>query len=181
VKDAVIVVDMLNAFVTGELACERAQRIIPNLQALLAAAREADVPVFYANDAHYAEDFELKVWGEHAMKGTEAAQVIPELAPQPGDYVVEKRTYDSFYQTGLDDLLRANNVDRVLITGLHTHMCCRHTSAGAFFRGYNLVAVEDGLDAFEESDHVSGLKYLEEVYGAEVMTTAELIAQWQDK
>jgi len=161
VKDAVIVVDMLNAFVTGELACERAQRIIPNLQALLAAAREADVPVFYANDAHYAEDFELKVWGEHAMKGTEAAQVIPELAPQPGDYVVEKRTYDSFYQ-------------------IHTHMCCRHTSAGAFFRGYNLVAVEDGLDAFEESDHVSGLKYLEEVYGAEVMTTAELIAQWQD-
>jgi nicotinamidase-related amidase len=164
--------------VTGELACERAQLIIPNLEKLLDAAREADVPVFYVGDAHFAQDCELGVWGEHAIKGTEGAEVIPELEPQEGDYVLEKRTYSSFYETGLDDLLRANDVDRVLITGLHTHMCCRHSAAGAFFRGYDITVVEDGCQAFEEEDHQSGLEYMEEVYGADVRTTDEIVDEW---
>ena len=49
-KRAIIVIDMLNDFVTGSIACERAQRIIPPLQKLLAAARESGVPVIYSND-----------------------------------------------------------------------------------------------------------------------------------
>ncbi len=83
--DTVIVLDMVNDFVTGEIAAERAQRIIPTLREdLLPAARENDVRVIYANDAHRPEDTELDVWGEHAMRGTEGAEVIPELTPEEG-------------------------------------------------------------------------------------------------
>ncbi|MEM2385443.1 MAG: isochorismatase family protein, partial [Candidatus Bathyarchaeia archaeon] len=67
---AVIVIDMLNDFVTGDLKCERAQHIIPNLKRLLEAAREHKVPVIYCNDAHYPSDFEVHRWGLHAVKGT---------------------------------------------------------------------------------------------------------------
>jgi nicotinamidase-related amidase len=56
VDKAIILVDMLNDFVTGKLECERAERIIPNLQELVEVARMKNVPVVYSNDAHYEND-----------------------------------------------------------------------------------------------------------------------------
>ena len=178
-SDALIVIDMLNDFVTGKIATDRAERIVPPLDRLLTAAREYGVPVVYANDAHREADFELDVWGEHAMRGTEGAEVIPELAPAPDDHVFEKRTYDAFYETGLDDHLRSLGVDRIVLTGLHTNMCVRHASAGAFFRGYDVAVPEDAVDAFTEADHQGGVEYLDEVYGAAVTTVDDLIDEWR--
>ena len=177
--DAVIVLDMVNDFVTGVIAAERAQRIIPSLRDdLLPAARENDVHVIYANDAHRPEDTELEVWGKHAMRGTEGAQVIPELTPADQDDVFEKRFYDAFYETGLDAHLRSLDVDRVIPTGLHTNMCARHTSASAFFRGYDIAVPKDCVNAFDEEAHQNGLEYLEEVYGATITSADELIEEW---
>lgn len=178
--EAVVVLDMVNDFVTGALECKRAQRIIPNLQTLLDRARAHDVPVIFANDAHLREDFEMELWGEHAMKGTEGAEVIPELTVKDEDYVLEKRTYSGFYDTGLDQLLKGLGVDTLYLTGLHTNMCCRHTAADAYFRGYDLVAVEDGCEAFSEEDHQNGLDYLEKVYGAGIRPTEVIIDRWEN-
>jgi nicotinamidase-related amidase len=58
---AVILVDMLNDFVTGSLKCDRAQHIIPNLRKLIEAARRNDIAVVYSNDAHYPQDHEVIV------------------------------------------------------------------------------------------------------------------------
>lgn len=178
--DAVIVLDMLNDFVTGKIAAERAERIIPTLRDdLLPAARKSDVRVIYANDAHRPEDTELDVWGEHAMWGTEGADVIPELAPEEGDDVFGKRFYDAFHGTGLDEHLRSLGADRVVVTGLHTNMCARHTSASAFFKGYDIAAPEDCLDAFSAEAHEDGLNYLEEVYGATITDSEALGEKWE--
>lgn len=178
-NDAVIVLDMVNDFVTGAIAADRAERIIPTLRDdLLPAAREHDVRVVYANDAHRPEDTELEVWSEHAMRGTEGAEVIPELTPEAEDDVFEKRFYDAFYETGLDAHLRSLCVDRVVPTGLHTNMCARHTAASAFFRGYDIAVPTDCVDAFSEEAHEGGLDYLEEVYGAERTTADELAEEW---
>ncbi len=177
--DALLVIDMLNDFVTGKIAAERAEHIIPELDRLIAAARETGVPVIYVNDAHRPEDFELDVWGEHAMRGTEGAAVIPELEPGPDDHVFEKRTYDAFYGTGLDEHLRSLDVSRVVLTGLHTNMCIRHASAGAFFRGYDIVVPENCVEAFSEEDHRRGLEYLRDVYNVDITTADELIEGWQ--
>lgn len=178
-SDAVIVLDMLNDFVTGAIAAERAERIIPTLRDdLLPTARANDVRVIYANDAHRPEDFELEVWGEHAMRGTEGAEIIPELTPAAQDDVFEKRFYDGFHETGLDQHLRSLGVDRLVMTGLHTNMCVRHTSASAFFNGYDIAVPEDCVDAFTEEEHQQGLEYLEYVYDAELTTADALVAEW---
>ncbi len=177
--EAVIVIDMLNDFVTGKLRCERADHIVPNLQKLLAAARKQGVHVVYSSDAHLKEDSELRVWGEHAMKGTKGAEVIPELRPQLTDYVFEKRTYSAFFETGLDQLLRSLSVTKLYITGLHTNICDRHTSADAFFRGYELVILQDGVEAFDEKSQTEGLEYLRMNYKAEIKTVEEAIESWQ--
>ena len=178
-RPAVIVIDMLNDFVTGELRAERAERIIQPLRRLIEAARKHGVPVIYSNDAHYPLDAEVvHKWGGHAIKGTPGAEVIAELQPTKQDFVVEKRTYSGFYETGLDPLLRSlykgEGVKTVILGGLHTHMCVRHTSADAFFRGYKIVIAEDGVEAFTLEDHEAGLKYLREVYNAEISTVDEI-------
>jgi nicotinamidase-related amidase len=177
---AVILIDVQNDFFTGPLKTKRVPAIIQPLQRLLVAAHKNSVPVIYSIDAHYPQDVEVtRKWGNHAIKGTVGAEVIPELAPDKADYVVEKRTYSGFYETGLDPLLRSlyggDGVKTVILGGVHTNMCIRHTSADAFFRGYHIVIVEDGVEAFTEKDHVEGLKYLEYVYNAKVMAANDII------
>lgn len=178
---AVIIVDLLNDFVTGSLRCDRAKRIVPNLRRLVEASHRHGVPVIFSNDAHYPQDAEVvNKWGVHAMKGTKGAEVIPELKPTKDDFEVEKRAYSGFYETGLDPLLRSlyhgEGVKTVILCGLHTHMCVRHTAADAFFRGYKIIVAEDGVEAFTKEDHEQGLKYLAEVYNAKIMTIDDIIA-----
>ncbi len=68
-------------------------------------------------------------------------------------------------------------MDTVILGGLHTHICIRHTSADAFFRGYKIIIASDGVEAFSQKDHEEGLKYLKEVYNSEVKTIEEIIKE----
>ena len=80
-RTAILVVDMLNDFVTGALKCDRGLAVVPRLARLSDAARAHGVKVVYCNDAHIkGVDHELKLWGDHAIAGTHGAQIIPELA-----------------------------------------------------------------------------------------------------
>lgn len=172
---AVIVIDMLNDFVTGPIASPRVHHIIPEIKALCDRAREAGVPVVYANDCHTPEiDKEFAVWGPHAVEGTPGAEIIDELASQPGDYIVPKKTYSGFFQTTLDLLLRELGVDTVIITGWQADCCCRHTSADAFFRGYGIVVPRETTDTNTEEGYVGGLEYMKAIYGANICSVNDI-------
>lgn len=174
-KPAIIVIDMLNDFVTGPIASPRVHHIIPEIKALCERARKAGVPVLYANDSHTPEiDKEFKVWGPHAVEGTPGAEVITELTPQPGDYVIPKKTYSAFFETTMDLVLRELGVDTVVITGWQADCCCRHTSADAFFRGYNIIVPEETTDTNTEEGYVGGLNYMKAIYGATVCSVKDL-------
>ena len=162
-KYAILVVDMLNDFVTGALKCDRGLAIVPKTAELLNGAREKNIPVIFCNDAHLKGiDHELKLWGDHAIAGTEGAKVIPELGLCESDYVVPKRRY--------------SGVNTVVVTGLHTHMCVRHTSADAYQLGYNIVVIKDATNSFTAEDYEYGLKYLKDTYGAEITDTDAFLA-----
>ena len=176
-KPAILVVDMLNDFVTGAIGCDRARAIVPATARLLDAAREKGVPVVFCNDAHRPGiDRELQIWGDHAIVGTPGAEVIPELPIHKEDFVVPKRRYSGFFQTDLDILLKELGVKTVVICGLHTHMCCRHTSADAFCLGYDVVVAKEATNSFTEEDYQGGLAYLKTCYGADAYTNEELIS-----
>jgi nicotinamidase-related amidase len=184
---AILVIDMQNDFVNGKLKCERASRIIPNIKMLLDAARQKGIPVFYCIDEHLPIDkYEMNLWGRHAMKDTEGAKIIDELKPSLSsltttdkDYIIPKRTYSAFDGTGLDRALKGvydgKGADTLVITGLHTDICDRHTSYDAFVRGFNIIVPEDGVDAFTEEDHTSGLDYIKRIYGARVEKISNII------
>jgi nicotinamidase-related amidase len=175
---ALVIVDMLDDFVTGALANPRAERIVAPLAQLLAHARGDDGwVVVFSNDAHEPSDPELRVWGEHALAGSPGAQVIPELAPHAGprEIVSPKRAYGAFDGTGLHEQLAALGVDEVVVTGQHTHICVRHSAYGALIRGYRVTVPRDAVCAFEGVDEDEALEYLVMAYGADVTDVPSLL------
>jgi len=175
-KMGVVVIDMLNDFVTGVLKCERAPRIIPNIRLLLDFARKKGIPVIYANDTHLlGVDKEFELWPPHAVVGTKGAEVINELKPEEGDHVVQKRRYSAFYETNLDRLLREFNVDTLVLVRLVTNICVQHTATDAFFRGYHIIVPEDCVEALTEENHKTGIKYLKTFYGCKITNLHELM------
>lgn len=176
---AILVIDMQNDFIKGDLKCERALKIIPSIKTLLDDARSKNIPIFYCIDEHLPTDnYEIDLWGPHAMKGTEGQKVIDELKPVVSDYIVPKRTYSAFDGTSLDRDLRGlyngNGVNTVIIAGLHTNICDRHTSYDAFTRGLKIIIAEDGVESFTEQDHQSGLEYIKKIYGADIKKINEI-------
>jgi len=189
---AVVVIDMANDFVyPGGVIADaggpdyqrRAQALIPGLARLLAAARDAGVTVVYATDAHTPTDAELRKWPPHAMAGTWNAEIVPGLAPRTGDAVVGKQTYSPFMNPEFERTLRDRGIRRLYITGLHTDCCARHASGDAFQRGYDLVWVSDGLQAFTDDAHQAGLEYFKTWYATDaarqLRTIGELVTDWQ--
>ncbi|MBA7594703.1 Peroxyureidoacrylate/ureidoacrylate amidohydrolase RutB [subsurface metagenome] len=174
-KLAVIVIDMLKDFVGGKLGFERAKAIVPNIRRLLDFAHKRGVAVIYVCDAHSHEDPELKLWGEHAMAGSEGAQVVPELKPTKKDSVLEKRAYDIFFNTELDEMLRGIGVKRLLLTGVVTEICVQNSAAGAFLRGYEVTVAKDCVASPDESAHRASLEYMKRIYGARITTSKEFI------
>jgi nicotinamidase-related amidase len=109
------------------------------------------------------------------MAGTREAEVIPQLAPRPGEIVSPKQVYGAFDFTGLDERLKQRGVDEVVITGQHTHICVRHSSYGALIRGYTITIPRDAVCGFEGVDEDEALAYLEMAYAAAITTVDELV------
>ena len=176
VKTALVVIDMINDFVTGIFKNERAEKIIPNVKQLLNFARENKIPVVYVNDAHLPNiDIEFDVWGQHAVAGTWGAQVVDELKPEKDDFVLQKRRYSAFQGTDLDQLLRELKVDTLILTGVVTDICIQHTAADAFFRGYKIIVPEDCVEAINEQTQKAALDYLKRVYGSKITRAKEIM------
>ena len=177
-KNALIIIDMLNDFIRGGvLANEEADQIVSPIKSLIDFARQQDNWVIvFANDAHLPEDREMGIWGEHAMQNTHGAQVISALKPQISDKEWEepKRFYGAFEETPLAEKLRKHNVSSVYLTGQHTNCCVRHTAYGSFRNGLEIFVVKDAVVSFQEDNQVA-LQYLENIYGAKLLTTQEVL------
>ncbi len=173
---AILVVDIINDFITGKYGSERAQAIVPRVKSVLDAAREAGAPVVYITDAHLpGVDREFQIWGSHAVEGTEGAEVVDEVRPQEGDRHLYKRRYSAFYATGLDALLRELGVGAVALTGVVTSICIQHTAADAYFRNYRVIVPRDCVEAVDDEAQEHSLNYMGEMYGAEITTSDEVI------
>ena len=175
-KPAVMVIDVIQDFVYGKFGSERAASILPSLKRLLGYARGSGVSVVYLTDAHLpVGDAEFEVWGEHAVEGSEGAEIVGEVKPVEGDFRILKRRYSCFYETGLDALLRELGVDTVVLTGLVTDICIQHTAADAFFRGYRVLIPRDCVEAVSDEAQEGSLGYMEQMYGAEITSSNELM------
>ncbi len=145
-----------------------------NTARIARVAREHDVPVIFADDAHIEGlDRELELWGNHCLAGTAEAQPSPQLEQQPGDYVIEKRRYSAFFQTGLRLLLDELGVQTLVLCGFDTNICVAHTAADAYFNNYGIIVVGDATGTFLVGDQDEGLDYMKTCYAAKIISTDE--------
>jgi nicotinamidase-related amidase len=172
VANAVIVVDMLRGFLEkgNVLYCgQRARAIIPNVQRLLARESRTGSAVIYLVDTHDPGDKEFQMFPPHCLRGTPECQVIPELSPFPGT-VVPKSRYSGFFNTALDDTLRALRPGKLVVCGVCTDICVLHTVADARNRDYPVEVYADCVASFDEEAHTFALKHMEKILGARVVS-----------
>jgi nicotinamidase-related amidase len=126
---ALLVVDVQNAIV-GEAYDRHA--VVANVGTLVEKARRAQVPV---------------VWVQHSdpnlVKGSDDWRIVPELAPDDTEPLVEKNYADSFEHTTLETVLSGLGVGRLIVAGAQTDECIRSTLHGAVARGYDATLVSD--------------------------------------
>jgi nicotinamidase-related amidase len=107
------------------------------------------------------------------QQGTKGAEIIKDFLGD-GDKVVMKAKDSGFYDTNLDEVLKENGVDTVVITGMQTQICVQTTAADAFFRGYNVWVPEDGVVSARAEDKERSLSWLRG-YCATVSTSDEIL------
>ncbi len=170
-KKALIIVDMINDFVTGKLGSAQAQEIVPNIASLIKKARKLGIPIVYLRDAHSPDDKELAIWGEHAMKGTSDSEIIPQLKPEKNDTVIKKKWYSGFVDTELPAVIKKLGADTLIFTGVSTDICVQNNVADAYFSGYKTIVPRDCTASIDEESYEQSLKYMKNIYGTEITTS----------
>jgi nicotinamidase-related amidase len=126
---ALLVIDVQNGVVEG--AYER-DAVVANVGSLVDKARRERVPV---------------VWVQHSdqnlARGSKSWRIVPELAPNEAEPLVEKSYGDSFEDTNLETVLMDLGVGRLIVVGAQTDQCIRSTLHGALARGYDATLVSD--------------------------------------
>ncbi len=94
-------------------------------------------------------------------------------------HVVEKTAYDAFYESTLEETLRAQNVSQLVITGVLTHLCVETTARAAFIRGFDVFIPVNATATYNRELHVGSLRGLAHGF-ARVMSIDEITQSFAD-
>lgn len=208
---AVVVVDMQNDFASPGGMFDRAgiditgvQAIVPNVEAVLEAARSTGIPVVYLKmgfrpdlaDAGYPTS---PTWLKHVPLDVGAevtspegepsrilirdcwnTEIVPELTPKDDDVVLYKTRYSGFFGTELDEVLRSRSVERLIVVGATTSVCVESTVRDAMFRDYHCLVVSDATAEPIAADsprpnHEASLLTLELLF-SHIATTSDVVS-----
>jgi nicotinamidase-related amidase len=166
---------MLNAYVHSSKEQEEATKaFVGNCQRVLAAARPAGVPVYYARADHRHDGMDAaslyndtniagEPWPDPEDKpfkpyllvyaGDWSSEVISELQPMAEDYIIAKHRWNAFYQTHLELSLRTRGIDTVVLCGGATEVGIAATAYSARDSDFNVVVVSDACRSGNQDNH----------------------------
>lgn len=165
---AIVVIDMLNDFVTGVFGSYDAQRIVPNIVESLKIARDKEIPIIYLCTNLEEGDKLIKLWGIHAMKGTKGADIISQLKPDKKDTIIYKKLYSGFENEMFNSFLKDLKIDTLIFTGLYTDICVLNNVVCAFHLGYNTIVIRDCTIATDK-DHEFAYQYMKDLYDTKII------------
>ena len=179
-RASLLIIDMQNDFVDSRSPCYTpgSEQLVPTLADLAAAARAADVPVIFTQEAHrpgrvdsgreldpgtgasYPGGGPDSPVPEHCVEGTRGIEIVPELPPAPGDLHLRKPRYSCFLGTDLDLLLGNLGVETLLVTGVLSNVCVLWTVGDAFQRDYHVRVIEDAIAGSSAEEHEGAVRIM---------------------
>jgi ureidoacrylate peracid hydrolase len=192
---ALLVIDMQNGFLdekgsmaTVGLPHTELRGAIPGCVRLVAAAREAGVPVIftrYMYMADYSDAGLLPTEKVPAMREVNAlaagswdADIVPELVPAPGEVIIDKARPSSFYGTRLEPVLSNKQIRSLVMCGVTTNICVETTARDAGQRDLRVHVISDATAEYEKERHDHALNTIGFIFGW-VDTVQDVLEAWK--
>ena len=164
----------------GWFYAELENRVIPNMQALQRACRDAGIEVMYTTIESLTLDgrdrsLDYKITGFHVPKGSWDGKVIDQIAPEGDEIVLPKTSSSVFVSTHIDYILRNLGVKQLVISGLITDQCVESAIRDACDLGYLVTQVTDACLTYSQERHDHSLRTIKGY--CRQLLTSELIAE----
>ena len=181
-KPAVLVVDFIRAYTTSgsPLFAPPVCDAVMETAELLDAARARGVLVVYTRVLYNKNGLDGGIFVQKVpvlrtlVEGEPLAEIVPELAPHPGDVILVKQYASAFFGTSLASLLTAQGVDTLILTGCSTSGCVRATAVDGMQHGFRVIVPRECVGDRRPEPHEANLFDIHSKYG-DVVSKQEVL------